>query len=212
MPDSNKQENHQPSSQGQIPPEPPANWSPDNPNGSDNSSGYDNSSYSNGSNNYNDSSFGPNGSEPVFKSPGSGPTRDPYSELNAAFATARKYVTASQVCAIVSLFIGGMILSTVAVVLAFVGYRKYSDLKIQGHIDDRTFTLIRRSCIIAGTMAAAALALNVISFIAIYPLVMEYIQTGDMSVLFGGMGEGSGIGSTGAGTAGGTGSGSSTWG
>lgn len=195
MPDDNQQHSSRDGSGEQKPPEPPANWKPDSPNASygNPGDGAPHGYNANQSGNINE------------------PSQDYRWQLNAQFNTARKYVTAAQVCAIVSLFIGGMILSAVAVVLAYVGFRKYSELQQAGHIDERSFALVKRSCVIAGVMAAAALVLNVISFIAVYPLVMEYVQTGDMSVLFGGSGAG-GAGGAGTGTANGAGSGSSTWG
>ena len=97
------------------------------------------------------------------------------------FESGRKYQTAAQICAIVSLFIGGILLSCVAIVLAVIGYRKY--IQIQPNGDSQQFKMaLMRSGKIAIGMCAIALVLNVISFVALYPLVMEMMQTGDLSI------------------------------
>ena len=114
------------------------------------------------------------------------------------FESGRKYQTAAQVCAIVSLFIGGILLSCVAVALAVIGYRKYTQVQPNGDSQQFKMALMRSGKIAIG-MCAIALVLNVISFIALYPLVMEMMETGDLSIF--------GIQPTAP-----SGSGTSTWG
>ena len=70
------------------------------------------------------------------------------------FKSARNYNIAAQIVALVSLIIGGVFASTVALILAIISYRKFSG--IAGH-----------------------------SLIILMPMVMQFVQTGDYSALFG---------------------------
>ena len=100
------------------------------------------------------------------------------------FESGRKFLTAAQVCAIISLFIGGMLLSAVSIVLAVVGSRKFNQISANGCSPEFAMQL-KRSGTVAIVMCVIALALNVVSFIALYPLVMEMMQSGDLAAMFG---------------------------
>lgn len=122
--------------------------------------------------------------------------------LPMQLVSARKYVTAAQICAIVSLFIGGILLSSVSVVVAIIAYRKLADYARSASIDDLHRKILVRPGLIAIAMCVFALALNVVSIIALYPYIEQIMQTGDYSSLFG----------TGGGQAPNAGSATSTWG
>ena len=98
--------------------------------------------------------------------------------------SARNLNMAARIVAIVSLFLGGVIASTVAVVLAAVSYRKITTLR--EHIqDEATNEALKRSGIGAIVVSVIALALNAISLALLMPTIVYIVQTGDYSSLFG---------------------------
>lgn len=115
------------------------------------------------------------------------------------FKGARNYNIAAQIVALVSLIIGGVFASTVALILAIISYRKFSG--IAGHMQDESVVrALKRAGMMAIVMSCVALVLNVVSLIVLMPMVMQIVQTGDYSALFGG------------GPLAGSGSTSTTWG
>lgn len=100
------------------------------------------------------------------------------------FKSARNYNIAAQIVALVSLIIGGVFASTVALILAIISYRKFSG--IAGHMQDESVVkALKRAGMMAIVMSCVALALNVASLIILMPMVMQFVQTGDYSALFG---------------------------
>lgn len=96
----------------------------------------------------------------------------------------------TQVCAFVSLVIGGVLLSSVSLVLAIVYMRKASRAS-ERQADERaavTWELMCRSLKFSMLVNAIALLLNVTAMILFYPILMELIQTGDIASVFGGSG------------------------
>ena len=77
------------------------------------------------------------------------------------FKSARNYNIAAQIVALVSLIIGGVFASTVALMA------------------------LKRAGMMAIVMSCVALVLNVVSLIILMPMVMQFVQTGDYSALFG---------------------------
>ena len=94
------------------------------------------------------------------------------------------YNIAAQIVALVSLIIGGVFASTVALVLAIISYRKFSG--IAGRMQDESVVrALKRAGMMAIVMSCVALVLNVVSLIILMPMVMQFVQTGDYSALFG---------------------------
>lgn len=138
--------------------------------------------------------FGPDG-QPIGLPPSMPPEQE--------FRSIRRFVTASQICALVSLVIGGVPLSTVAIVLGLVARSKANGWASNPHDPNRqAWMLLRRSASIAAIMAAVALVLNAISLAVMYPVMMDMLQNGDLGSLMGGSGA----------TGGSTGGSSSAWG
>ena len=125
-----------------------------------------------------------------------------FKENPPEFERLRKLVSISQICAIISLFIGGVVLSTASLVVGFMAYRALSSAMRNNTLEPNYLRPLRRSCIVALVMGTVALAFNVISLVYVYPLVMQALDTGDFSSLMGG---GAQSGSS-------LGSGSTTWG
>ena len=100
------------------------------------------------------------------------------------FKSARNYNIAAQIVALVSLIIGGVFASTVAIVLAIISYRKFSG--IAGRMQDESVVrALKRAGMMAIVMSCVALVLNVVSLIILMPMVIQFVQTGDYSALFG---------------------------
>ena len=105
------------------------------------------------------------------------------------FLSARRMITASQVMAVVSLVIGGVVLGSVAIVFAVMGYRKaVAGQRIhQGDAssEDIAWGLLKRSATLAIVMCVIALVANVVALALLYPSLLETLQTGDYSSYFG---------------------------
>ena len=121
------------------------------------------------------------------------------------FERGRKFVTAAQITALISLFIGGIVLSAVSVVLAVIGFRSLSHIATQKSSDPLAQSALKRSGIIAIIMSILALVINIVSLIAFYPMITEMLQQGNLSGILPGGGQAAPNGS-------GTSSGSSLFG
>ena len=116
--------------------------------------------------------------------------------------TARKFISIAQICAIVSLFLGGVVLSSIAVILSFMGMSKLNAYANAHSLDEGARRALRRPGVLAVGMCVFALVFNIMSLIFLYPIVMESLQSGDFTGLFG----------SGQGSAPSSGAGTSTWG
>ena len=118
------------------------------------------------------------------------------------FERIRKLISISQICAVISLFIGGVVLGAVALAFGIMGYRAIISAARHNTLEYNYIKPLRQSCIIALVMSVCSLTVNIIALVYVYPLVMEALNTGDFATLFGG---GAQSGSS-------TGTGSTTWG
>lgn len=110
--------------------------------------------------------------------------------------------TVAMIAGPVSLIIGGVLLSAVAIVCAYLAYRKLSAVAQGNSTYTKVAASMQKTARVAIIIGAVALVLNFISMMYVLPMVMEMMNTGEVSTnLFGG--------STTTGTAGST---SSTWG
>ena len=105
------------------------------------------------------------------------------------FETGRKFVSAAQITALISLFFGGVLLSAVSIVLAILGYRSLSHIAIKRSNEPMVRSALKRSGIIAIVMSILALVINIVSLIAFYPMVAEMLQQGNLSSVFPGGGQ-----------------------
>ena len=96
-------------------------------------------------------------------------------------------ILAATVMAIASLFIGGMLLSAAALALSVVGFLKSSrkSLETQGNRQPAWQSLKRRG-FYAIVFSVLALALNIVFMALLYPYLVDAMETGDYSYLFGG--------------------------
>lgn len=92
------------------------------------------------------------------------------------FEKARKFITASQFTAIVSLFFGGMLLSSVAIVLAVLGYRGLSGIAANREGQPLVQRALKRSGLVAIGMSVLALVVNAVTLLVMYPILMQTLQ------------------------------------
>ncbi len=86
----------------------------------------------------------------------------------------------------VSLIIGGVALSTVALVCAIIAFTKVRRLLSQGDFPQRPYALtLRQTALIALGVSAVALVLNGITVAMMMPVLLEAMQTGDYSAILG---------------------------
>ncbi len=99
----------------------------------------------------------------------------------------RSLMSIGMILAIVSLVIGGVLLSTVALILGIIGYRtatRYASTT-SGQMQ-ANWVILRKSARIALIMSICALVLNAISMIYLYPIMLDFLQMngfGDASIM-----------------------------
>lgn len=111
------------------------------------------------------------------------------------FQSARRFMIISQVVAGVSLFFGGVILSALAVLLAFMARDRFNRIAAAKPDDLEAQQALTRSGTIAIVITIGVLILNIIALIYLYPIVADSIQSGNFNFLGGGTGT-SGTGTT----------------
>lgn len=119
--------------------------------------------------------------------------------------TAHSQINVALVLGPISLFLGGMLLGIVGVILAVLGMRKLDGLIAKSSVYKADAERLKKSARIAMIVCAIAITLNFISFVIMYPTIMEMIDSGQLDALLGSSGTMSSGSSTGS-------SASSTWG
>ena len=113
------------------------------------------------------------------------PERPIGSDEMLEYRSARNLVTAAQIMALVSLLIGGVVLSAASMVVAIAASRKIKQTEPL-HENQMLWQALKRASTIAIVMAVLALAANVVALIVIYPMVVDAIQSGEYASLFSG--------------------------
>lgn len=106
--------------------------------------------------------------------------------IEANLKSARSLSTVSTIAGPISFIIGGMALSTVALVCGIISLNKTR--RILESVDDahRVYALaLRQTAIIGIAIGAIALIVNAIGVALMVPVLMEVLQTGDYSSLLG---------------------------
>lgn len=101
----------------------------------------------------------------------------------AEFESARRYIMAAQVIAIISLFIGGMLLSGVALICAIFAYGKLDRLAQRRDDEPEAQRALKRSGIIVIAIAGSALVVNAIAVAVLYPMLANNLQAGNLGSL-----------------------------
>lgn len=118
------------------------------------------------------------------------PTPSPNANDLYDLKKAQTLVMVASVAGPVSLFIGGVLLSTVGLVCAVFAYRKLARL-----VEKRTDVAaaarrLKRSAIVGLAVCGIALVLNAISFYLMMPVVLEMMETGDYTGIMADTGSG----------------------
>lgn len=129
------------------------------------------------------------------------------------FNKAKKLSTAAMICALVSLFIGGVLLSTAGLVCGIIAYRTIKP-QMEGSGDGKSLALMmRRSVVLGIAFSCVSLGLNAFAVWQMFPQVMDAINSGSLDSLYGDMGVDASSGTIDSGATGAdTSSGSKTWG
>ena len=98
------------------------------------------------------------------------------------YESARRQHLVAYALAFVSLFIGGVSLSLLALVLAIFARKKFNAVACE-QFREQASKALRNAGAIAVAVCAVAIALNVMSRIAIAPVVVSALQSGDLSSL-----------------------------
>lgn len=110
------------------------------------------------------------------------------------FRSARNYYLAAIILSVVSIFFGGLILSALGVICAFVANGKFKRLASSQPDNPEAQRALLRSGIIAIAVTVGILVLNIVALALLYPMVADTMQNGGLNWL------GSSSVSTGAGS------------
>ncbi len=83
----------------------------------------------------------------------------------------------------VSLFIGGVFLSTAGLVCAILAYRRLIKFSTQDPQAKLIALRLKRSSIVGLIICSIALVLNIATLIYVMPLVLEVMETGDFNAI-----------------------------
>lgn len=114
----------------------------------------------------------------------SGLNPEPRQSRTDRLKSAQSLITAAMICGPVSLIVGGVLLSTIAVICASLAYWKLRDLDGLKNPESLEYRL-RRQAIFLICICVLALILNTISFVQVMPLVFEALQSGDYTSVLG---------------------------
>ena len=97
-------------------------------------------------------------------------------------------VTVSIIAGPVSMLVGGVLLSLVAIVCAALALAKLRHVKVPEGTDQSLVQAVRRQAMVGVGIGVVALVLNAVSLALILPALLEAVQTGDFSALLGSAG------------------------
>ena len=110
-------------------------------------------------------------------------------EKMSRLKNARTLMMITAIAAPVSMIIGGVPLSTVALVCGIVALVKIRGLIRDYQVEDAWAHRMTISCIIVVCVAALALILNAINLIMIWPYLMDIVQSDSLESLLGSSGD-----------------------
>ncbi|MEG1513163.1 MAG: hypothetical protein RR362_05535 [Raoultibacter sp.] len=96
---------------------------------------------------------------------------------------AQTMVIAGNIAGPVSLMFGGVLLSSIALIIEIIACTKLSKLAKGKTPFAQAASRLRRANIVGLVICAAAVALNIYAAVIMYPIVLEAVQSGDLSNL-----------------------------
>ncbi len=109
----------------------------------------------------------------------------PNSSDEVALLSARKQINAASVIGPISLILGGILLGSVGLILAILAWRKLNALLQKKSLLAEDASRLLKSAKIAMAVCMIAIVLNLISFMVVYPQLMEMIDSGQFDYLLG---------------------------
>ncbi|WP_165246816.1 hypothetical protein [Adlercreutzia sp. ZJ141] len=111
-----------------------------------------------------------------------GPRINLTSAQETSFKKARRLSSIAMLCAVVSLFFGGMLLSTAGLVCAFLCYRT-----LKPHFNDPgdggTFAIaLKRTAVVSAMFCAMSFALNAFAAWQMMPMIMDMLNSGNLNL------------------------------
>lgn len=151
--------------------------------------------------------------DPTMRASVPEPPGAPEPNGNGSLRSIQTLITISIIAGPVSMIIGGVILSLVALACAIVALVKARRLRLPEGTDGALLQTIQRQAMVGIGIGVVAFGFNAVSLAMIMPTVIDAVQSGDLSSLTGGAGSAGNLadGSSAADSADG-GSKSSVWG
>lgn len=107
----------------------------------------------------------------------------PNTEDEKRLRSIRTKITIAYVAGPISLFVGGVLLGAIGLICGFTAYRSIKHLQSKNTEVAAAALSMRKSAIRGMLICGIALALNVVTIIALYPMVLEMINSGDINLL-----------------------------
>lgn len=105
---------------------------------------------------------------------------------NVQLKNARTLLLVAAIAGPVSMIVGGVLLSSVALVCAIVSLIKIrAAIRIEGHLRESVAHRLTISCVIILGVALVALVLNMVNLIIIWPALMEIIESNSFESVLG---------------------------
>lgn len=104
------------------------------------------------------------------------------------FESTRKLANASKIMAVVSLLIGGVLLSSAALITSVVAYRKavrLSEPVQTASFEGQATTMLTRTARASIVVSVLALVLNAVALIYLAPMLMQVMEAGDYASILG---------------------------
>ena len=137
--------------------------------------------------------YRPGTERPISVLPDAG-SNAPYA--SGEYQSARRMTTAALVMALVSLVIGGVVLSTAALVVAVLGYRKVAGALALANGEQALWLQVRKSAVIAIVVSLISLTANAVALAIIYPAFIQAMESGNYASVFGDVSPGQAAGSS----------------
>ena len=102
-----------------------------------------------------------------------------------ALHSARKQINIAYITGPISLILGGMLLGGIGLLLGILAWRKLNALVQKQSLLAQDAKQLMKSAKIAIIVCAFAMVLNLISFVVVYPEIMEMIDSGQLDYLLG---------------------------
>ncbi len=102
-------------------------------------------------------------------------------ELMRKIKSAQTLITVATIAAPVSLLFGGVLLSSIALVCGWIGYRRLKSIPIRTQQEIEAIHVAGKSARMTLIMCVIALCLNAASMVMMYPVYLEMLESGEIT-------------------------------